>query len=218
MRCHVCRREYFTIHECPGELYMGNVSKPDGGFLLRYYLGEALRIFKLDNLAIRRIEHDPGSIYYSIPILYLAVILAILPDLLPIFFDESTKGAGPNIATLFIVAILAFIFPILLGTYLLVQVGILHGLIRWFFNGQGSYARVLRPFIFSSIFLIILSVVPVVGNYIAYWSLVIYAWIFEEVEGINRIQAIGIGILGGILLSVFAAVIASIVIGSLGLT
>ena len=189
MRCSVCRRNYATVHECPGTLYMGDVSKPDNGFLLGYYLGEALRIFKLDHMAIRRIEHDRRSIFFSIPIFYIILWISVLPGLIV----EMARDSELDLLTLIVAAILALIYPVVCGIALLVQIGIGHGLARWFFGGQGSYVRLLRPYLFGSMLPAILGAVPIIGYYISgSGGLVIWMWIFEEVEGISRIQAFGI--------------------------
>lgn len=206
MRCAVCRGEYFTFHDCPGKLNMGNVSRPAGGFLLGYYIGEALRIFKLDYLAIRRIEHDRGSLLYSIPIWY---VLSSLSLLLLALMGLSTQVLNPGFTAPASVILWALIQPFVLGVFLLVQLVVFHFLARWFFGGQGTFIRVLRPFLLGSTLAAVFRFVPVFGIIIAeLWGMLIYAWVFEEVEGISRIQAIFISVFSSTLLTIFPGVIA----------
>jgi hypothetical protein len=206
MRCTACRGEYFTFHDCPGELNMGNVSRPSGGFLLGYYIGEALRIFRLDHLAIRRIEHDRESLLYSIPIWY---VLSLLAPLALILLSLSVQVLKPDFAALAPAVLRALIRPFVLGAFILVQLVVFHFLARWFFSGQGTFIRVLRPYLLGSTLPVVFNLVPVVGTIIGgLWGMLIYAWIFEEVEGISRIQAIFISVFSSLLLMIFAGLIA----------
>jgi hypothetical protein len=199
MRCTVCRGEYFTVHNCPGTLYMGDVKKPGGNFIPGYYIAEALKIFRLDRLAIRRIEHDKQSMLYSVPIWFIAAYLAsIILGIFAIVLQRYGTATG----SILNIAVQIVILPIIQGAALIVQLGILHGLARGIFNGQGTYVRVLRPYLFGSVIPVIFSIVPVLGTFIGgVWGLVIYAWIFEEVEGISRIQAIGLSVVGSLALT-----------------
>lgn len=189
MRCSVCRREYFAVHDCAGELYMGDITRPESGPLFFYYVAEAFRILKLDRLAIRRIEHDRKSLFYSVPIWILCVAFSfLLIGVLPSFAGEGSQAvAGPGVSALSMLPV-----TLMLGVLLFAQIGIFHLFTRVVFSGQGTFVRVLRPCLLGATLPIVFTLFCSLGGI---WSMLVYAWVFEEVEGISRIQAIGISVL-----------------------
>jgi hypothetical protein len=73
-----------------------------------------------------------------------------------------------------------------------IQFGLCHLIAKWFFGGTGSYLDVMRPLLLGW-FVNCLVLIPVAGTLAAAigWTAVLMM-VFEEVEGISRLQAFGI--------------------------
>jgi len=73
-----------------------------------------------------------------------------------------------------------------------IQLGLCHLIAKWFFDGSGSYLGVMRPLLLGW-FVNCLVLIPVAGTLAAAitWTAVLMM-VFEEVEGISRLQAFGI--------------------------
>jgi hypothetical protein len=83
MICTVCGLEYGLSHNCPGplsaagqDILSAGLQAPTNGGL-GYYLGEALKIVRWDDLAVRRNAKDPRATLYAV-LFWIASMLAIL--------------------------------------------------------------------------------------------------------------------------------------------
>jgi hypothetical protein len=73
-----------------------------------------------------------------------------------------------------------------------IQLGLCHLIAKWFFGASGSYLGVKRPLLLGW-FVNCLVLIPVAGTLAAAiaWTAVLMI-VFEEVDGIGRLQAFGI--------------------------
>jgi hypothetical protein len=70
-----------------------------------------------------------------------------------------------------------------------VQLGLCHLVAKWFFEAKGTFVGVMRPLLLGW-FVNVLMVIPVLGSYAAAigWTAVL-TLVFEEADGIERMQA-----------------------------
>jgi len=78
------------------------------------------------------------------------------------------------------------------------QFGIAHLLARCWFSAAGTYVRILRPLLLGSV-VRWLTIIPHVGAILAgLWGIAVLMIVFEEVDGIGRMQAfflsLGVGL------------------------
>ncbi len=206
MRCDVCGLEYGLSHNCPGplppaaqEILVAGLEAPtDGG--LGYYLGEAFKIVRWDDVAIRRNAKDRRATLYgllvwsaSTLVVLSAIILWAMIGALP-SADPAAEVTGAIVGIIFgflVVAVLTF-----------VQLGLCHLIAKWFFGAKGKFIEVMRPLLLGY-FVNCAILIPVAGIFIAGigWAAVLMM-VFEEVDEIGRLQAFGIS--AGINICIFA--------------
>jgi hypothetical protein len=159
---------------------------PPTGFALLYYLRLAFKIVCWDDVAIRRASRDFKSGIYGLFfwISAAAIILAFtaLPQML-----RTMNFSGP-------VAIISLALGLIFGLFAmgiitLVQLGLCHLIAKWFFGATGTYITVMRPLLLGW-FVNTLILIPVVGMWASgiAWTAVLML-VFEEVDGIGRLQA-----------------------------
>lgn len=205
MRCRLCGTEYAGFHVCraaaPAEETPARAPSPPLRFAPVHYLREALAIARWDEAAIQRAARDNNALVYGFVFWTLGIFAPILRNLLLAWL------AGYRIPWLTVAGELAKTLAVM-ATLMLVYFGIFHLLARFLLNGQGSYGGILRAMLLGSVVLW-LGVIPVIGEIVArlWWGIAILMWVFEEVEGIERLQALaisigiplGLGLLGWIL-------------------
>jgi len=192
MRCDVCGRDYGLSHNCSGiapVLTEEETAPPPGGFSPGYYLRLAFNIVRWDDIAIRRASRDSNAIYYGAFLWIVTATIVLMGTALPQML-AAIHASGPAMVIgvvvgmsvgLAIMAMLAFI-----------QLGLCHLIAKWFFGGTASYLGVMRPLLLGWI-VNGLVLIPVAGTLAAAigWTAVLMM-VFEEVEGISRLQAFGI--------------------------
>jgi len=198
MVCNICGLEYGLSHNCPGPLSTagqdilsaGLLAPADGG--LGYYLGEALKIVRWDDIAIRRNAKDPRATLYAI-LFWLASILLIL--LATSFPALSRALAEANPAAMIIGTVVGLTFGLLImGLITFAQLGLCHLIAKWLFGATGKFTELIRPLLLGW-FVNCLMLIPVAGMLLAGigWTAVLMM-VFEEVDGIGRLQAFGISV------------------------
>jgi hypothetical protein len=78
---------------------------------------------------------------------------------------------------------------VVMAVITLIQLGLCHLIAKWFFGGTGTFMGIMRPLLLGW-FVNVLVLIPVVGLVAAgiAWSAVLML-VFEEVDGIGRVQA-----------------------------
>ena len=192
MKCSVCGQDYGVAHNCAGVAAFvppEELAAPPAGFAPSYYLRMAFDIARWDDVAIRRASRDSNAVFYGAFFWTVTAITIILVSVLPRMLN-STKVSGP---ALMIGVIVGVIFGVIVMAFLtFVQLGLCHLIAKGFFGATGSYMGVMRPLLLGW-FVNALILIPVAGTLAAAiaWTAVLMM-VFEEVEGISRLQAFGI--------------------------
>ncbi len=196
MRCDVCGLEYGLSHNCPGplpqvarDLVAAELQVPsDAG--LGYYLGQAVKIVRWDDGAIRRNAKDPKATAYGLVFWSASILLILLVTTLPIL-SRSLPKVNPIAQAIGITVGLAFGL-VIMAVITFLQLGLCHLIAKWFFGASGKFVEVMRPLLLGW-FVNCLSLIPVAGMLLAAigWTAVLMM-VFEEVDGIGRLQAFGI--------------------------
>ena len=149
MKCGVCGLEYGLSHNCPGPLSAqgqeildaGLKAPADGG--LGYYLGEALRIVRWDDIAIRRNARDPRATPYGLLLWILAMVVVLVASSWTALGRVLPKNNPP---ALVIGAVVGLAFGlIVMATLTFAQLGLCHVIAKWFFGATGRFAELMRP-------------------------------------------------------------------------
>lgn len=189
MICSVCGQDYGVAHVCAGvSAFMTpeEAAPPPSGFDPIYYLRLAFNIVRWDDMAIRRASRDSNAIYYGAAFwtasaLIILAVTALPPTLARLHAAGPALAAGVVVGLLFGLAVMA--------CFTFVQLGLCHLIAKWLFGGTGSYMALMRPLLLGW-FVNLLVLIPVLGplaSAIA-WVAVLML-VFEEVEGIERLQA-----------------------------
>lgn len=196
MRCDVCGLEYGMAHNCPGpmtsagqEILDAGLQAPsDGG--LGYYLGEAWKIVRWDDVAIRRNAKDRKATFYAIPIWLVSVLIVLIATSAPAMSRALPPG-NPAVLILGVAVGLTFGLA-MMAAIVFVQLGLCHLIAKWFFGASGRFVELMRPLLLGW-FVNCLVLIPVAGTLLAAiaWTAVLMM-VFEEVDGIRRLQAFGI--------------------------
>lgn len=196
MKCEVCGLQYGVSHNCPGplapaaqELLAADLHVP-GNAGMGYYLGQAVKIVRWDDLAIRRNAKDQRATLYGVLFWITAALILLLGTTVPAMLRSMPK-ANPA------VLLIGMIFGMAVGLLLLavitfVQLGLCHLVAKWFFGATGKFVQVMRPLLLGW-FVNCLALIPVAGMLLAGigWTAVLMM-VFEEVDEIERLQAFGI--------------------------
>ena len=196
MVCNVCGLEYGLSHNCPGPLSAagqdilsaGLQAPTDGG--LGYYLGEAYKIVRWDDIAIRRTAKDSRATLYAVLFWLAAMLFILLPTSLQVL-SRVLANANP-IATVIGTVVGLTVGLFVMGLITFAQLGLCHLIAKWFFGATGKFIELMRPLLLGW-FVNCLMLIPVAGMLLAAvgWTAVLMM-VFEEVDGIGRLQAFGI--------------------------
>jgi hypothetical protein len=196
MICTVCGLEYGLSHNCPGplsaagqDILSAGLQAPTNGGL-GYYLGEALKIVRWDDLAVRRNAKDPRATLYAV-LFWIASMLAIL--MAPSFTALSKVLPRGNPVAMAIGAVVGLTLGLMVMALLtFIQLGLCHLIAKWIFGATGKFVELMRPLLLGW-FVNCLILIPVAGTLLAAigWTAVLMI-VFEEVDGIGRLQAFGI--------------------------
>jgi len=189
MKCAKCGAEFSITHDCRGSGQSVHSKPVEDVRSFRpapmVYLREALAIARLNEGAIRRAAHDVNSIIYGAAIMAIGFILRSLGSSL------ASGIMGRRSSVTLAVVVLGIISSLALS---LVSTGILHAAARLLFQANGKYWGLLGALWLGSIATWV-GVIPAIGTMIAaIWNFAVFLWVFEEVEGVRRIQAIGLSI------------------------
>jgi len=192
MRCAVCGMDYGLSHNCSGIAPLPTeeeTAPPPVGFSPGYYLRLAFNIVRWDDIAIRRASRDSNAIYYGAFLWIVAATIVLIGTALPQML-AAIHVSGPAMVIGVIVGMSVGLVVVAILTF--IQLGLCHLIAKWFFGGTGSYLGVMRPLLLGW-FVNCLVLIPIAGTLAAAigWTAVLMM-VFEEVEGISRLQAFGI--------------------------
>lgn len=194
MRCAVCGGSYGLFHDCPGPLQPEAV-KPELVVRLRFaplhYFREALAIARWDEAAIQRASRDNNALLYGLIFWSTGILLSTLGDQLEVWIRTHSVTRGAILTNIGLTALaLPVVFLLTVGYF-----GLCHGIARSLLGGVGTFMRILRAMMLGSLVLWV-GVVPVAGSFVAnaWWGIAILLWVFEEVNGIERLHALAISI------------------------
>jgi len=145
-----------------------------------WYAQEMFRVIKLDVEAMGRVAKDPAALGYAVVVKVLTVVVRLLAGL---------ALAGPPAA--------GFAGALVAGTAMVLAadiVGLLlvHGAAKVIFGATGSFLGLIRVLWLGSL-IGCLAIVPVVGGIVAgIWGLLMMMVAFQEVDGIERLQALAL--------------------------
>jgi len=159
---------------------------PPAGFAPLYYLRLAFKIVCWDDVSIRRASRDFKcglyGLFFWIAAATTILVFTAFPQIL-----RSTQFSGP---TAVIGLALGLIFGLfVMGIITLIQLGLCHLIAKWFFGATGTFIGVMRPLLLGW-FVNALILIPVAGLWASgiAWTAVLML-VFEEVDGIGRLQA-----------------------------
>jgi len=184
--------DFGLSHHCSGIaplLTAEETAHPPTAFSPGYYLLLAFNIARWDDVAIRRASRDPNAIYYGAALWAFAAMIVLIGIALPRALAAIHFG-GPAMIFGVIIGLSFGLAAMALLTF--IQLGLCHLIAKWFFDGSGSYLGVMRPLLLGW-FVNCLVLIPAAGTLAAAiaWTAVLMM-VFEEVEGISRLQAFGI--------------------------
>jgi hypothetical protein len=156
-----------------------------GGPRLPYW-SEALLIARLSDHAITRIASDRVALLIGACVLGAGAAMSFAVQRIlaaPAPGAATATGALP----LFVMAPIVGVLQILISA---VNIGLMHGVGKIVFGATGRYLGLLRVLWLGS-WVLWLGVIPVVGSIVGgIWFLLISLVTFEQVDGVERIQAL----------------------------
>jgi hypothetical protein len=159
---------------------------PPNGFAPLYYLRLAFNIVRWDDVSIRRASRDFKCGIYGLFFWAAAATIILAFTAIPQML-KSIHSFGP---VLILGVAIGLIFGlIVMGIITLVQLGLCHLIAKWFFGATGTFVKVMRPLLLGW-FVNTLILIPIVGMWASgiAWTAVLML-VFEEVDGIGRLQA-----------------------------
>jgi hypothetical protein len=188
MICNVCGQDFGLAHNCAGiapAVMPEDVAPRPEGFAPFYYLELAYKIARWDDVSIRRASRDPLAMVYG-TLLWLISVAALYVSrvfrFLLVWNDLSRTTIHRILVGLVVGVAISAIITI-------TQIGLCHLIAKLFLRGIGTFAGVLRPLLLAW-FVNLLVLIPLAGPLAAMiaWSAVLML-VFEEVDGIGRVQA-----------------------------
>ena len=154
------------------------------------YLREAVRIARFDDDAIGRMSKNRGALVYGAVIMAIGTLLAYAVALVG---EGRNPAADPSSPVEVIAGAVFMVVAGLAGSAL--RVAFIHGLAKMVFGANGTFVGVLRVVWLASI-VGWLAVVPVLGLIVAgVWMLILILVTFEQVDGVERLQALALVVL-----------------------
>lgn len=184
--------EYGLSHNCSGIaplLTAEETAPPPSGFAPFYYLRLAFNIVRWDDVSIRRASRDTNALFYGALLWAISSAIIFLGTALP----KMLSRASVTGETIFFGLVLGLLFVwVFMGTVVLFQLALCHLIAKWFFGATGTFLGILRPLLLGWFVncLILIPFAGMVAGGIA-WTAVLMM-VFEEVDGIGRLQAFGI--------------------------
>jgi hypothetical protein len=162
------------------------VAPPPSEFAPFYYIRMAFNIVRWDDMAIRRASRDPNALVYGAALSAMTAAIIFLVTALPSMLAREGRTPG----TIFWGLLLGLLFFwTYMGIIAVIQIGLCHAIAKVFLGATGTLAGVMRPLLLGW-FVNALILIPVVGIYATgiTWTAVLML-VFEEVDGIGRMQA-----------------------------
>ena len=148
-------------------------------------LGHAVGIARLDTTAMQSASRDRQALLYGAVIAGAAIVPQVVAGMVASTLGPETLT--PDASAILTVSAVAVIMRLVSSA---ISTAIMHGAAKLLFGATGSYLGLLRVLWLGSIVQVI-AVVPVIGSIVAgIWSLLITLIAFEEVDGIERLQAL----------------------------
>lgn len=189
MRCEVCGMDVGLAHNCSGippAMTPEEAAPPPPGIAPGYYLQLAFKIATWDDVAIRRAARDPDAIFYGAVFSAITTAIIFLGSSLAAMLRNPTMNGdkllwGVLLGLLFMWVTMSILF--------FVQFGLCHLIAKAFFGATGTFVGVMRPLLLGW-FVNVLIIIPVVGTLASAiaWTAVLMM-VFEEADGIERLQA-----------------------------
>ena len=192
MKCAVCGMDYGLSHDCSGIAPLQTpeeTAPPPSGSAPLYYLRLGFNIARWDDVSIRRASRDPNALLYGCVVWVASVLVIFLGSALPAII----RRLPPSPAAVIIGMIIGLVFMLIyMGLIVVIQLGLCHVIAKWFFGATGTFVGVMRPLLLAW-FVNCLILIPFLGMLAAgiAWTAVLMM-VFEEVDGIGRLQAFGI--------------------------
>jgi hypothetical protein len=189
LRCKVCGIDYGVSHECSGLspfMTLEEAAPPPSEFAPFYYLRMAFNIVRWEDMAIRRASRDPNALVYGAALSAVSASIIFLVTALPGMLAHEGRTPG----TIFWGLLLGLVFFwTYMGILAVIQIGLCHAIAKIFLGATGTLAGVMRP-LFLGWLVNVLILIPVVGVYAVgiAWTAVLML-VFEEIDGIGRMQA-----------------------------
>jgi hypothetical protein len=189
MQCPACGMNYGVSHNCSGvaaTLPAEEAAAVPEGIAPLYYLRLAFDIVRWDDLAIRCASRDPHALLYGVVFSMISAAIIFLVTALPGMLARQGATAG----TVFWGLLLGLVFVwVYMGAIALIQFGLCHLVARWFLGATGTFFGVMRPLLLGWFVngLVLIPVVGALASAIA-WTAVLMM-VFEEVDGIGRLEA-----------------------------
>jgi hypothetical protein len=190
MKCALCGQEYGLAHHCAGvaagQMTQEEAAPPPNGFAPLYCLRLAFNIARWDDVSIRRASRDSNAVFYGAFFWAIAATVILLFTAVPQML-RTMPISGP--ATIIGLVVGLLVGLVIMGIITFVQLGLCHLIAKWFFGGTGTFMGIMRPLLLGW-FVNALILIPVVGIWPAAvaWTAVLML-VFEEVDGIGRLQA-----------------------------
>lgn len=189
MRCDVCGMDYGLAHSCSGispALTPEEAAPAPPGIAPLYYLRLAINIARWDDMAIRRAARDPDALFYGAAFSAISAAIIFLGTALPRIMRRPDANTETIVWSLLLG--LTFIW-VYMAVVVVIQLGLCHLIAKWFFAATGTFRGVIRPLLLGW-FVNCLILIPVVGPLAAAiaWTAVLMM-VFEEADGIGRLQA-----------------------------
>ena len=148
-------------------------------------IAAAIGILKLDTEVMVRVSRDPMALVYGAIAFAMTTVISIV-------LGGVLSGAAPPQVLMIAIA------PIVGLIASAATTGIVHVLAKVMFGATGTYVGLLRVLWLGSI-VSLLAVIPIAGAIVSsIWSLLITMVTFQEVDEIERLQALGLSIAVGL--------------------
>jgi hypothetical protein len=169
------------------------MARPAGVALL-YYIRQAIAIARFDDGAIVAASRDKRALGYG-AIIWLIGQLPIYESMIYVRVQTASRSHFP-INPVQILTSLSVL--IILGISVFVaQYGISHSIARLLFGAHGTFPGIIRAMLLGSI-VTWANIIPLAGPLITGpWITAILMRVFEEVDGIERMQAFGLAFVTG---------------------
>ncbi|MGH9792616.1 MAG: hypothetical protein ACRD5W_15515 [Candidatus Acidiferrales bacterium] len=156
------------------------------GFAPYYYARLAFNIARWDDVSIRRASRDSKAGVYGAFFWAISVTILLFFTLIPQVQRAEDLSRPASIIGLAIGLLFALVAMAILTV---AQLGLCHLIAKWLLSATGTFAAVMRPLLLGW-FVNLLILIPVIGQLAAAiaWIAVLML-VFEEVDGISRLQA-----------------------------